>query len=470
MPKRNLAWILVVALIALLFWRMPQTIAGRDALFSAFGPLVDVRAQILKRSAETVDDTRLSQAATEAGIEAMLKELNDPYAAYFDKNQLPEFRKQTEGVFGGIGVDVSLAPDGIRILGRMRNSPAAAAGLEIGDVIVQIDDEVTRKLGLVESVSRLSGTPDSFVRLRVRRTDGSERDVRIRRTLIEVNPVRGWARQPDGGWRYDISDEPRLAYVRLIKFMPEAARQLDAVVEPLLASGVRGLILDLRENTGGLLRVAIDVADRFLDTGLIVATRGPRSDAKEWFAQRDDTYPALPLVILVNGQTASAAEIVAGALRDHRRALIIGERTYGKGCVQELIPLEDRDSAIKLTTGYYYLPSGRCLHRRPGKRATDDWGVPPDVPVVLDAAARDRWIEAWYRAGMQPRVEERPGEDQPGKAPEGDAATTRPTTLTDPAETRRALLQDDPQLRRAIEVLSRIIQPRAGASDPVAKN
>lgn len=446
MPKRNLAWILVVALIALLFWRMPQTIADRDELTTHFAPMLDARAQILKRSAEPIDDARLTQAAAAAGIDAMIRALGDPYAAYLDREAFREFRKQTEGVFGGIGVDVQAVPEGLRILSRVRGSPAERAGLMPGDVILAIDDYRAAELGLVDGVNRLSGTPGTPVRLSVRRADGRVDDLQLVRDIIQINPIRGWSRRPGGGWRLWLDEPRRIAYVRVIKFMPNVVRQLDAVIEPLLERGLSALVLDLRENTGGLLRTAIDVADRFLDRGIIVATRGPKAEAREWFAQPEDTYPPVRVVVLVNRATASAAEIVAGALKDHRRALIVGERTYGKGSVQELISLQDQQTAIKITTGFYYLPSGRCLQKRAGASAGDEWGVEPATKIDLTDRQRQQWLDAWNLGLIEPL--------------EDDASTTQPIdegTPPSPSDDAvlEALLATDPQLAAALELLRR---------------
>lgn len=462
MPKRNLAWILVVALIALLFWRMPQTIAGRDEVYTAFAPLVDVRAQILKRSAEPVDDEKLSAAASHAGIEAMVRALKDPYAVYLDRETYPAFRKQAEGVFGGIGVDVQLTPEGLRVLSRVRGSPAAKAGLMPGETIAAIDDIKAAELGLVDGVNRLSGAPGTPVEILVLDRAGKSRTLKLTRQIIEINPVRGWSRRPDGSWRYWLDEKDKIAYVRLIKFMPNAVRQLDSAITPLLGQGLRGLIIDLRENTGGLLRTAIDVADRFLDSGLIVATRGPKMDARQWDATREDTYnPPFRAVILVNGSTASAAEVVAGALHDHGRAVVVGERSYGKGSVQELIPLEDGQSAIKLTTGHYYLPSGVCLQKRPGAGPGDKWGVEPDVVVSLSEADRRKWLEAWYLAGAEAADE---GDTQPE---EPAASETRPASQPsiDELALERAI-ESDRQLAEALKLLREPERQRRDAAPP----
>jgi len=447
MPKRNLAWILVVALIALLFWRMPQTIAGRDELFVALGPLLDVRATILKRSADPIDDAQLSSAAARAGIDAMIKAMDDPYAMYLDRETYPEFKKQTEGVFGGVGVDVLAVPEGLRVLSRIRGSPAAKSNIRPGEIIISIDDIKASTLGLVDGVNRLSGPPGTYVNLEVRDHAGHTRPLRIAREIIEINPVRGWSRRPDGSWRYWLDERNHIAYVRLVKFMPSAVHQLDSAVSPLIERGMTSLILDLRENTGGLLRTAIDIADKFLDSGPIVAVRGPKTDAREWSAQHEDTYPPIRVVVLVDRMTASAAEIVAGALHDHKRAIVVGERTYGKGSVQELIPLEDGGTALKLTTGFYFLPSGRCIQKPRGAKADAAWGVDPDVVVKLDDAQRARWLEAWYLAGAEP-------EEELGNESTTQTADSAATTQHSPEDLAlEHVLADDPQLAAAYQLL-----------------
>ncbi|MCK6457629.1 MAG: S41 family peptidase [Phycisphaerae bacterium] len=460
MPRRNLAWIVVVALIALLFWRVPPTMVPSETTETAFGPLVDAWTLLHRRAAEEFDDHRTAAAANRAAIEAMLRELKDPHALYLDAERFPEFRRRTEGVFGGIGVDLRMTPRGLVVLSRVRNGPAARAGVGVGERIVSIDGDDAAALGLVESVHRLNGPPGTKVELTIEDRSGSVREVSIRRELIEINPVRGWMRQAGGSWRYWLDEKRRIACVRLIRFMPNAAERLDSVMRPLFEAGLRGLVLDLRENTGGHLDAAIATADRFLDRGLIVSTRGPKSDAREWLAQREDTYPGVATIVLIDRATASAAEIVAGALKDHRRALIVGERSYGKGSVQELIPLVDGDSAIKITTAYYYLPSGRCIQRRTAAEDRSAWGVEPDVVVPLDDATRERWLTAWHQAGLDPLEDTRPD------------ATTQPVGDPDDGASSRAALDEvvarlpsiDPVLARALSLLQRQLEPPASAS------
>jgi carboxyl-terminal processing protease len=451
-PKRNLAWILVVAIIALLMWQLPQTIAGRDSVYKAFGPLVDVRAQIERRFVEPIDDDALVGAAVRAGIDAMVDVLNDPHAIYLDEKEYERFKKRTEGVFGGVGVDVWSVDNGLEVLSREPNSPAAVAGIMPGDVITHIDGKPAKSVPLVEAVNNwLNGSPDSEVVLTVVPHDpsGATRDVALRRAVIQLDPIRGWSRSPDGDWRFLLDEENQIAYVRLTKFTGNVADRLDERVNHLLRDGLRGLVLDLRENTGGLLSSAIDVADRFLDNGLIVCTRGRTSDEKRWYATHDIGYPQFPVVVLINDSTASAAEIVAGSLRDHHRAEVVGERSYGKGSVQEVVELDRQSGAIKLTTAYYYLPSGHCIQRTPKNTREGNWGVAPTVPVNLTAGQRQRWLEMWRQVSREAVA--------PASQP-ANAATEQATEAQRKADGEK-LLKADVQLRKALQVLRREVRP-----------
>jgi carboxyl-terminal processing protease len=461
MPKRNLAWILVITMITVIMWQMPQIIAGRDAVYRAFGPLVDARSQIRKRYVDDINDNQLTGAAVDAGIKAMVEQLDDVHAVYMNETDYARFKNRTDGVFGGIGVDVWPAESGLEVLSRAPNSPASAAGILPGDIITHIDGRPTNKVPLVDAVNNLlNGPPETRVTLTLTRpSDGPQsppRQVIVERAVIHVDPIRGWSRGPTGGWRFMLDPERGIGYIRLTKFTPDADGRLDAEVERLLRSNLRGLILDLRDNTGGLLDSAREVADRFLDNGLIVRTAGRRTDEKAWYAMRDGTYPDIPLVVLVNGFTASAAEIVAGALRDHHRAMIIGERTYGKGSVQEVVELDRHSGAIKLTTAYYYLPSGQCIHRTPRAVEEGQWGVVPNIPVNLSEKQRAKWQTAWREVGREPV--------NPPETSQPTTTTTRPEPVdSEGAETlaaANALLGADLQLAKAVEFLrSRLPAP-----------
>jgi len=468
MPKRNLAWILVITIITLLMWQLPQIIAGRDAIYQAFGPLVDARAQIRKRFVEDIDDARLTSAAVDAGIRAMVRELNDPHALYLSEAEYLRFKSRTDGVFGGIGVDVWSTQAGLEVLSRAARSPAAAAGLLPGDIITHIDGVDTTTISLVDAVNNLlNGPPGTKVLLRFERPSegpgGQRREMEIERGIIHVDPVRGWSRALSGGWRFMLDPDARIGYIRLTKFTADVADRLDQEIEKLLRANMRGLVLDLRENTGGLLDAAREVADRFLETGLIVRIGGRKTDQKKWEAMREGTYPPFPMAVLVNETTASAAEIVAGCLRDHNRAAIIGERTYGKGSVQELVELDRHSGAIKLTTAFYYLPDGQCIHKTARSAQAGNWGVSPTIPIPLMPPQRARWQAAWRELGR----ETAPAPTSAAASrPEGDEERSESSLDAERRAAAGALIDADPQLAAAVAHLkARLLPASAPASD-----
>jgi len=451
MPKRNLAWILVIVMISLLMWQLPQTIAGRDSVYKAFGPLVEARSQIRRRFVAEIDDDALIQTAVDAGIRAMVRTLHDPHAAYLDPRQYNLFKDRTEGSFGGIGVDVWPTDEGIEVLSRAPGSPAAQAGILPGEIITHVDGIPTAGRSMLEIVNAmLSGPSDSEIRVTVLNplADGAVRELVLHRARIDIDPVRGWSRDPAGTYRFMLDPSRGIGYIRLVKFTHDVDERMDAEVTRLLGSGLHGLVLDLRENTGGVLDSALEVADRFLESGLIVRTRNRRGVVKEWYAMRDGTYPTMEIIVLVNGASASAAEIVAGALRDHRRAVVLGERTYGKGSVQEVVEL-DEGGALKLTTAYYYLPSGRCIHKTPEAVEQGEWGVVPDVLINLTSRQRTTWFAAWREVGRE-YVQTADASDATMPTQPSDATAISSEGVYTAA---RDLLDADVQLNRAVELL-----------------
>ncbi len=466
MPKRNLAWILVVATIALVMWQLPQTIAGRDSVYRAFGPLVDARAQIHRRFVEDVDDEKLVGGAVRAGIAAMIQSLDDVHAIYLDRDEYQRFKERTDGVFGGIGVDVWPTDAGLGVLDCEPNSPASKAGIHPGDMITHVDGQPAHQLSLVDAVNNLlNGVPDSDVTLTIERfPDGQAEppvEVRLKRAVIQLDPIRGWLRDASGDWRFMLDAESAIGYVKLTKFTPDVDERLDARMNRLLREGLHGLILDLRDNTGGLLNSAIEVADRFLDSGVIVSTRGRGSAEKRWSATHDIGYPSFPMVVLINGSTASAAEIVAGALRDQRRATLIGERSYGKGSVQEVVELGQGSGAIKLTTAYYYLPGGECIHKTAAAIHRGDWGVAPTMPVACPLSERKQWLRTWREMNRA---------SETGLRSPPAASMTQPASQAVELVQVEALIKADPQLQAAFKQLRKQVlapgRPRSNTSQP----
>lgn len=377
MPRRNLVWLLVVAAIGVSLWVWPHTIVRRDALYQRFAPLLDVQAEIHRKYVEEVEDKVLLRGA----IRGMLREL-DPFSDYFDPEEYPQFLRRTTGQFYGIGVEVSLVGGYLTIVSPIEDSPAFKAGLRAGDRIVQIDGRPTRDLTLEQAVARMGGDPGTSVRLQVWSPgDDQPRDVTIVRQLVKLHSVKGYATGDGTAPRDFVDAAAGIGYVRLTNFDENTAQQLDAAVGRMYAAGLRALILDVRDNPGGLLKTAVEVADRFLSEGRIVSTKGRASPEEVWSATTANDYPKqVPLAVLINDGSASASEIVAGALRDHGRAVVVGETSFGKGSVQRLLEMARGESALKLTTAYYYLPKGERIHGR---------GVQPDVEVRLSRREKE---------------------------------------------------------------------------------
>lgn len=284
----------------------------------------------------------------------------DEHSLYLDPGAYHELQAETSGRFGGIGVELGMVDDYFTIIAPMDDTPAAQAGLRSGDRLIEVDGESLRGQRLLEVIGRLRGEPGSAVSVRISR-DGTPRDFTVTRALIETDSVASRLL------------EPGLGYVRISQFQIGTGPAFEAAIDDLAErSGGRlnGLVLDLRDNPGGVLQSSVAVADALLEQGMIVYTEGRRPSSRHTYrATTGDALSDAPVVVLVNGGSASAAEIVAGALQDHRRAIVMGTRSYGKGSVQSVLPVTG-DQAIKLTTAYYYTPNGRSIHHA---------GIEPDV-------------------------------------------------------------------------------------------
>ena len=386
MPKRNIIWILVAGVIALLLWRIPEGAVRRDALYTQFGPLLDVRVQVLQHYVEPVEEKQ--QLMLKGAINGMLTQL-DPYCVYFTTKEYDLFNKRASGQFNGIGVEVERLPgEGLQIISPIEGSPAFQAGLRASDRITAIDGINTSSKTLEESVALIMGHPGTSVTLTLFRPSTEEIFERtITRCLITVRSVRGWARSDDWQWDYLIDPEQQIGYVRISGFERVTNEQFDDVLRDLIGrQRMRGLVLDLRDNSGGLMDTAVSIANKFIHEGnVIVSTRNRVGSVGTYLADGKDLYPDFPMAVLINHGSASAAEILAGALRDHKRATLVGERSFGKGSVQDLIQLENGSGAIKLTTAYYYLPNGERIHGH---------GIAPDRVVDLTSAERKELAES----------------------------------------------------------------------------
>ena len=309
----------------------------------------------------------------------------DDFSSVIWPHDLEQFSRSTQGKFTGVGIQITRRDGQLMVVTPLEGTPAQQAGVKAGDVIVAVDGANTASWTLDRAVREITGPEGSVVTLTVERVGSQDPlDIEVRRDEIVIESIRGWEHTDAarGGWNYFIDQANRIGYVRMSQFIPQTADALDDAVEQMKRSGpIHGLILDLRHNPGGLLSAAEDVADRFLRRGAIVATvDGAGRVNKETTANRFGTYERFPVAVLVNRGSASASEIVAGALQDHDRAAVVGSRSFGKGSVQDLFRLHDGSSYLKLTTQYYQLPDGRIIHRKP--KATT-WGIDPDVPVEM---------------------------------------------------------------------------------------
>lgn len=299
------------------------------------------------------------------------------------------FERTTKQQFSGVGIQITLADGKLTVVSPLDGTPAHRAGIKAGDRIFEIDGKSTIGITLDQAVRAITGPEGTSVVLGVR-PPGSERtrDVKLTRKRIRIQSVKGFERTDSGAWNFVADDDANIGYIRLTQFGPDTADEMDKAVESMRRTGrVGGMILDLRFNGGGRLDAAVNVANRFLDRGRIVS-------AGEWAANADtkDTYGRFPVIVLINGQSASASEIVAGALQDNHRALIVGENTYGKGSVQEVFWLGAYEAYLKVTTRYYKLPSGKIIHRRPRDTA---WGVKPEVQVKMPGYQVAQMRRAW---------------------------------------------------------------------------
>ena len=340
---------------------------------------------------EPVDDQKLFESA----VNGMVGEL-DRFSGYMSSPRAGEFQRMVEQRFGGVGIEVISDPKTkqFMVTTPIVGTPAYEAGIRAGDRIVSIDGHATRELSGQEAIKMIQGEPGQPVTLEIlHEGDTQLHKYRLVRAEIKVESVLGDSRHADDTWDYFLSGQDRIGYLRISSFGDRTVDEVKAALEQLSQKGMRGLILDLRENPGGLLNAAASVAGLFLNQGdLIVATRGrDRISQDERFAETPGPYRNLPLVVIVNSNSASAAEIVAAALQDHHRAIVVGERSYGKGTVQNVIPIEGGRSVLKLTTATYWRPSGKNIHRLESSKRTDEWGVKPDsgceVPLSKEQLA-----------------------------------------------------------------------------------
>ena len=324
----------------------------------------DVFERVRADYVEKPDDSKLVESA----INGMLAGL-DPHSSYMDPKSFRDMQVQTRGEFGGLGIEVTMEDGLVKVVAPIDDTPAAKAGVMANDIITHLDDEAVQGLTLNQAVEKMRGPVNTKIKLRIMRKGADKPiEVTIVRDVIRVKSVRSHNEGEDVG------------YIRVTQFNEQTTEGLKKAISDLTtqlgAEKVKGFVLDLRNNPGGLLDQAISVSDAFLDKGEIVSTRGRNAEETQRFnARPGDLTKGKPLIVLINGGSASASEIVAGALQDHKRATLIGTRSFGKGSVQTIIPLGAGNGALRLTTARYYTPSGRSIQAK---------GITPDIEVLQE--------------------------------------------------------------------------------------
>ena len=322
---------------------------------------IDLFSEVLEKIGDDYVD-KINQAdVMDDAINGMLQSL-DPYSAYMTPEMFSEMQTETSGEFGGLGIEVGMEHGVVKVISPIDNTPASRAGVKAGDYIIKINDTQVQGKTLFQAVDLMRGPVGSAIEITIRRKGVKKSIVfNIIREIIQIESVSA-----------ELIDK-NIGYLRLSSFNENSSSQLKKKIKEIRKQGsVKGYIIDLRNNPGGLLSQAIKISDFFLNDGEIVSTRGRKNlDNRKWFAKKGDLTNGKPIIVLTNYGSASASEIVAGALKDHKRAIIIGENSYGKGSVQSIIPLKNK-GAIRLTISKYYLPSGKSI---------SDVGVEPDITV-----------------------------------------------------------------------------------------
>ena len=326
---------------------------------------IDLFGEVLEKiNKDYVDEINQSESMDSA-INGLLQSL-DPYSAYMPPEILEEMQTETSGEFGGLGIEVGMEAGVVKVISPIDDTPASKAGIKAGDYIVKIDDTQVQGKSLSEAVDLMRGPVGSGIELTVRRR-GEKKALTffVVREIIQIKSVKA-----------DLL-EKNIGYIRLTSFNENSGKQIEKEIKKLEKnSDVKSYILDLRNNPGGLLSQAIKISDFFLDNGEIVSTKSRKaSENRKWFAKSGDLTNGKTIIVLINYGSASASEIVAGALKDHKRAILLGENSYGKGSVQSIIPLKN-NGAIRLTVAKYYLPSGESI---------SEVGVSPDIEVIEES-------------------------------------------------------------------------------------
>ena len=478
MPRQNLLILLTVAALSFVCYQR----AARNRY-----------AQSLTKAMNIVTENYINEVEPrvlfEGAIDGMIGQL-DPYSAYTSPKEFALFQQTMDGEFAGIGilVDVDSASQRLMVLDALVGKPAYLKGIRAGDILVEIDGRDTKGLRAGEAVSEIRGQPGSKVKLLVQHTGQPEpKAYEIERASIPLESVLGDGRKEDGSWRFRLANHPETGYIRIVNFGERTGEEFEEAVRSYRQEPIEGLIIDLRYNAGGLLTGATEICDSLLDDGLIVTTLGRNNALMERYEAKrgTDLPPSVPIVVLVDRLSASASEIVAACLQDHARAAIAGQRTWGKGTVQNVVLLEGGRSAIRLTVGSYHRPSGQEIHKWKDAKDSDPWGVRPDPGLevlmtnheneLVVAARRKRDLVPWKElvtslaaAVSLPATPATSSTDTPPvptAAPDDGQSAAAPPSIEAEAATKARLDPTliDAQLRKALEHLK---QQSGGTTEP----
>ncbi|MCC7085602.1 MAG: S41 family peptidase [Pirellulales bacterium] len=447
-----------------------QQATSDDDYYEFYRTLADTIDQVERNYVKPVDRRELMEAA----IRGVISKL-DPYSGFIDREEMQGFRTSVESQFSGIGIQITVDNGQLKVSSPLVGTPAYQAGVQAGDRILRIEGESTREMTLDQAVKKLKGDAGTSVTLSVEHSlTGRIETFTIKREQIHVQTVLGDHRQVDDSWDYLLDAEKRIGYIRITAFSRDTAGELRKALENLEQRKLRGLILDLRFNPGGLLTSAIETADLFIGEGRIVSTAGRNTEERVWDAVKPGTFEGFPMVVLVNHYSASASEIVSACLQDHHRAVVIGERTWGKGSVQNVIELESGKSALKLTTASYARPNGHNIHRFPDAKDSDEWGVKPNdgMEVRLSSEEMSRLLSDRRRRDIVEAKSAEPRKSTSGKLKADESANekvgdvekgTAKSGVSLPESSKKIDQQEseqfrerflDRQLQKAIEYLS----------------
>ncbi len=402
--------------------------------FDEIRTFAEVFAKVKSDYVENVNDRELIENAIRGLLEGL-----DPHSAYLDKSAFESLQEGTSGEFGGLGIEVSMENGFIKVIAPIDDSPAQKAGIQSGDLIIRLDDTPVKGMSLNDAVGKMRGKPGTDINITIAR-EREEKPISLTITRDVITRKSASAR----------TLEPGFGYLRVSNFQTNTANDAQRALETLIQDNkgeLRGLILDLRNNPGGILNGAVAISDLFLEDGLIVYTEGRINDSRLSFSAKPvDMLNNAPLIVLVNDGSASASEIVAGALQDHKRAIIMGEKTFGKGSVQTILPMMN-ESALKLTTARYYNPSGRSIQAS---------GIEPDILIdEVKIEMVEKNALAVTEANLSGHLSNGKTEDETGTQVEPDAGeSAEPETApAKPAEVKEPLSQTDYALYEALNVL-----------------